>query len=148
MPIKIFFCYAHEDELLLNRLKSHLKPLQRQGLINVWHDRDISAGTNWEQEISRHLHEANIILLLISPDFMDSDYCYGIEMKQALERHDRGDARVIPIILRPVYWQGPPIGKLQALPMDGKPVTDPTWHDLDRAFFHVTDGIRKAVMEM
>ena len=144
MPVKIFFCYAHEDEPLLNKLKAHLRPLQRQGLIDVWHDRDISAGTEWEQEINKHLNDAKIILLLVSPDFMDSDYCYGIEMKKALERHERGEAKVIPIILRPVYWQGL-LGKLQALPTDAKPVISSSWHYLDEAFFDVSECIRKAL---
>src|SRR5947209_947894 len=90
-PLEIFCCYAHEDEALLNKLKTHLKPLQRQGLIDVWQDRDISAGTQWEQEINKHLDEADIILLLVSPDFIASDYCYNIEMKRALERDKRKD---------------------------------------------------------
>ena len=94
IPIKIFCCYAHEDEALLNKLKAHLKPLQRQGLIDVWHDRDIGAGAEWEQEIKDQLNAAQIILLLVSPDFMDSDYCYGIEMQRAIERHELGEARV------------------------------------------------------
>src|SRR3954452_17283866 len=89
MPVKIFFCYAHEDEPLLNKLELHLRPLQRQGLIDVWHDRDISAGTEWEREISEQLNTAQIILLLVSPDFMASDYCYSVEMKRALERHEQ-----------------------------------------------------------
>jgi RNA polymerase sigma factor (sigma-70 family) len=144
MPVKIFFCYAHEDELLLNKLKAHLRPLQRQGLIDVWHDRDISAGTKWEEEINTHLNEANIILLLVSPDFMDSDYCYGKEMQRASERDQRGEARVIPIILRPVYWQGI-LGKLQALPTNGKPVI--SWAKREMAFFNVAEGIRKVVEE-
>jgi TIR domain len=97
MSINILFCYAREDELFLNQLKAHLKPLQRRGLIEVWHDRDISAGMEWEREISQHLNTAQIILLLISPDFMNSDYCYGVEMKRALERHERKEAQVIPI---------------------------------------------------
>ncbi len=140
MPIQIFFCYAHEDELLLNKLKTHLRPLQRQGLIDLWHDRDISAGTEWEREISQHLNSAQIILLLVSPDFMNSDYCYGIEMKRAIERHERGDARVIPVILRPVYWHGV-LGKLQALPTDAKPVMSSSWNYPDAAFLNVTEGI-------
>jgi hypothetical protein len=77
MPVKIFFCYAHEVESLLNKLKIQLRPLQRMGFIDVWYDRDISAGMKWEEELDMHLNEANIILLLVSPDFMDSDYCYG-----------------------------------------------------------------------
>ena len=148
MPVTIFFCYAREDEALLNKLKIHLRPLQRQGLIDLWYDRDINAGAEWEQEIEKHLDTAQIILLLVSPDFMDSEYCYSIEMKRALERHARGEAKVIPIILRPVYWHGEPLGKLQALPTDGKPVTDLTWHDQDRALYDVTAGIYKVVMQL
>src|SRR6266480_1195193 len=81
--VRIFCCYAHEDEELLKKLKTQLSPLQRQGFLNVWYDRDISAGTEWEQEISEQLNAAQIILLLISPDFMASDYCYSVEMKRA-----------------------------------------------------------------
>ena len=79
---------------------------------------------------------------------MDSDYCYSIEMKRAIERHDRGEAIVIPVILRPVYWQGAPFGKLLALPTDAKPVRSQSWYDLDDAFFNVAEGIRKAVEEL
>lgn len=144
MAVKIFCCYAHEDEVLLLQLKSHLKPLQRQGLIDVWHDRDITAGTEWQDEIDKHLNIAQIILLLISSDFMNSDYCYGTEMKRALERHARGEARVIPVILRHTYWQGM-LGKLQALPKDGLPVTDHDWHNIDKTLFNVAEGIRAIV---
>lgn len=143
MAIKIFFCYAREDEILLNKLKAHLRPLQHQGLIKLWHDRDISAGTEWEREIDRHLNTAQIILLLVSPDFMDSEYCYSIEMKKAVKRHDQGEARVIPIILRPVYWQVDPLSKLQMLPTDAMPVT--SWANPDTAFYDVTIGIEKAI---
>jgi len=148
MPVTIFFCYAREDVVLLNKLKTHLRPLQRQGLIDVWYDRDIRAGTEWEQEIKEHLNAAQLILLLVSPDFMDSDYCYSIEMQRALERHARSEAQVIPIILRPVYWRGAPFGKLQVLPTDAKPVKGPDWYDLDTALYDVTDGIRKVVEQL
>ena|SRR5438876_5073972 len=147
MAVKIFFCYAHEDEPYLNKIKAYLRPLQRQGLIDVWYDRDISAGSEWEREISEHLNEAKIILLLVSPDIMNSDYCYSVEMKRALERHDRKEATVIPIILRPIYWQGL-LGKLQALPTDAKPVVDRSWHNLDEALYDVSEGIRKVVEEL
>lgn len=145
MVAKIFLCYAHEDEALLNKLKVHLKPLQRQGMIDIWYDRNISAGTEWGREIDKHLNTAQVILLLVSPDFLASDYCYTIEMQRAIERHDLGEATVIPIILRHVYWQGAPFGKLQALPKDGKPVVSSDWNNWDEAFFDVSEGIRKAV---
>src|SRR5205823_1957427 len=101
-----------------------LKSLEREGLIEMWNDRDITAGTEWEREINENLNTSQIILLLISPDFMNSEYCFSIEMKQALERHERGEARVIPIILYQVYWQIKPLSKFQALPPDAKPVND------------------------
>ena len=143
MPIKIFFCYAHEDETLLKKLKTHLKPLQRDGLIDVWHDRDITAGAEWEQEINQHLNEAQIILLLVSPDFIASDYCYSKEMKRGIERHEHGEACVIPIILRHSYWQRSPFKKLQILPTDDNPVK--SWLDEDAAFLNVAEGIRRVV---
>ena len=149
MPVTIFFCYAREDEELLKKLKTHLRPLQRQGLIDIWYDRDINAGTEWEPEIKEHLNAAQIILLLVSPDFMDSEYCYGVEMRRALERRQKGEAEVIPIILRPVDWHGEPLGGLQALPTDGKPVTSKKdWDDQDAALYDVTKGIRKVVMQL
>ena len=148
MAVKIFCCYAHEDEPLLNKLKTHLRPLQRAGLIDVWHDRDISAGTDWEQQIKEQLNTAQIILLLVSPDFMDSDYSYDIEMQRAIERHERGEARVIPIILRPVDFEVTPFRKLQALPTDAKPVMSSSWQYHDEAFVNVTKGIRKVVEEI
>jgi len=136
MAIKIFCSYAHEDEALLNKLKAQLRPLEREGLIKLWHDRDISAGTEWEHEIDAHLDTANIILLLVSPDFMNSNYCYSIEMKRALERHEREKACVvIPIILRPIDLQGVPFEKLQALPTNAELIT--CWRNRDEAFLDV-----------
>jgi TIR domain-containing protein len=120
MAVEIFFCYAREDEKLRKGFEKQLRALKRQGMIDMWHDRAISAGAEWERAIDWHLNTAKIILLLVSPDFMDSDYCYSQEMSRAMERHERGDARVIPVILRPVYWQGAPFGKIQALPTNAK----------------------------
>src|SRR6266702_80555 len=121
--IEVFYSYAHADESLCNQLDKHLAALKKQGLIATWHNRQIRAGTNWSEEINKHLKTSQIILLLISPDFIASSYCYSVEMKQALQRHDAGEARVIPIILRPVDWQGTPFEHLQALPKNAKSVT-------------------------
>jgi WD40 repeat protein len=148
VTVEIFFCYAHEDEPFLSKLKSHLIPLKRQELIDFWYDREISAGAEWENEINQHLNSAQIILLLVSPDFIASDYINNVELKQAIERHKSGEARVIPIILRPVYWEGEPLGKLQALPRDAIPVSDPSWHDMDTAFLDVVKGIRKVIDDL
>jgi len=146
--IEVFCCYARKDQPLLLDLKTHLMPLQREGLITLWADVDINAGAEWEKEIHNHLNIAGIILLLVSPDFMASDYCYSIEMKKALNRNDDGTARVIPIILRPVDWTGTPFSKLQALPTDGKPITGRGWHSRDEAFADVARSLHKVVEEL
>src|SRR5262249_27504005 len=110
--IEIFCCYAREDQPLLLKLRTHLAFLEREGSLRIWHDMDISPGTEWEEVSNKHLNTAHIILLLVSPDFMASEYCYSKEMKQAMERHERGEACVIPILLRACIWQNTPFGKL------------------------------------
>lgn len=150
--IEIFCCYARKDGDLLHELKTHLSPLQRQKTIHVWHDGDISAGTEWGQEIKQHLNNAEIILLLISSDFIYSEYCYGSEMKRALERHKRREAKVIPVLLRPLSnWEKVPpgdihLGQLQALPKNAKPVT--SWANIDEAWKEVAEGIERVINEL
>src|SRR5260370_21075981 len=144
--IKLFYCYAHKDKRLRDELEKHLSHLKRLDLIVEWHDRDISAGTEWEYEINAHLNSASIILLLISPDFIASEYCYSIEMTRAMERHEAGEARVIPIILRPTYWKSSPFSKLQVLPTNGRPVIK--WQSRDEALLDVVEGIRQVVKEL
>jgi hypothetical protein len=145
-PVKVFYAYSRVDEALRDKLAKHLSPLEREGLIQSWHDRHIRPGRDWENEIDTSLDSAGVILLLISPDFIASEYCYGKEVKRALERHRIGEARAIPVILRPVDWHGTPIAKLQALPKDGRPVTQ--WSDQDAAFLDVAKGVRDAVCEL
>jgi len=128
-----------------DRLEAHLSSLKRERLISGWHDRRIKPGTEWKGQIDAHLDSSQIILLLISADFLASDYCYDIEMDRALARHDAGEAQVIPIILRPCDWPWSRFGKLQALPRDGKPVSD--WSTRDKAFNEVARGIRRVVEE-
>jgi hypothetical protein len=141
--VTLFYSYAHEDEPLLDELNKHLSGLQRQRLIQAWHDRQIPAGADRAQEIDVHLESASIILLLISADFVASDYCYGIEMQRALQRHDEGSARVIPILLRPCEWEHTPFAILQALPRNGKAVTQ--WDNRDEAFREIARGIREVL---
>lgn len=142
-PIRLFFSYSHKDEALRDELETHLALLKREGLLQSWHDRRIGAGTEWEGEIDKNLEEAEVIILLVSADFLASDYCYDKEMKRALERHDAGEARVIPVILRKTDWQSAPFAKLQALPKDARPIT--LWQDRDEAWTDVTLGIRRVV---
>jgi len=145
-PTRLFYSYSHKDENLRNELETHLKLLQRQGMIETWHDRKIEAGDEWKRKIDENLERADIILLLISADFIASDYCYEIEMKRTLERHQNGEARVIPVIVRDCNWRIAPFAKLQALPKDGKAVKK--WPDKDSAWRNVAEGIERVVEEM
>jgi len=144
-PLELFYSYAHADETLRDQLNIHLSLLRKQGYISAWHDREILAGSVWAEEIDKHLKSASIILLLISADFIASDYCYGVEMQIALKRHAAGEARVIPIILRACDWEAAPFGTLEALPKNAKPVR--RWSNLDVAFTDVAKGIRAVIDE-
>jgi TIR domain len=135
-----FFSYSHKDEALRDQLEMHLAMLKRQEVISTWHDRRLIAGDDIDEGVSQELERADIVLLLVSPDFLASEYCYGIEVARALERHATGEARVIPVILRPCDWHAAPFGKLLASPTDGRPVSK--WPDLDEAFLDVVKAIR------
>jgi hypothetical protein len=137
-----FFSYSHADEALRDQLERQLAILRRQGVIETWHDRRIPAGSEWDAAIDHHVETDDIILLLVSPDFLASDYCYDREMLRAMERHDAGEAIVIPVILRACDWHGAPFGKLQAVPKDGKPVT--LMPDRDSALLEVAQAVRAA----
>jgi nucleoside phosphorylase len=144
--LTLYYVYSHEDNFLREKLEEHLISLSRLGFISSWHDREIQAGTEWENTTNQHVETASIILLLVSPDFLSSGYTYGIEMQRALERHSRGEARVIPILLRPVAWRESPIASLQLLPRNRKPVT--LWDDLDDAFLEILRSIRQICDEL
>src|SRR5688500_2898091 len=144
--MKLFYWYSHADELLRDELEKHLAMLRRQGVIEAWHDRRILAGDPIDQRISTELEEAGIILLLVSSDFLASNYCYDREMSRALERHAAGEARVIPVILRPCDWQHAPFGRRLATPRDGKPVVK--WPSQDEGFLDVVRSIRAAATAM
>ncbi len=105
----------------------------------------IGAGTEWAGAIDERLDSARVVLLLVSPDFIDSKYCRDVELKRALQRHERREALVVPIILRPVSFKNMPFAKLQALPRDAKPVV--TWSNVDSAFVDVTDGLPTAIQQ-
>jgi hypothetical protein len=143
-PAKIFISYSHKDEIFLEQLESHLSMLRRQGLIKPWHDRMITAGDEWKGLIDDNLDSADIVLLLVTANFLASDYCYDIEMMRAIEKHDRREARVIPIIATPVErWRYSPFARLQVLPKDGKAVTQ--WSYQNEAFVNIAQGIRRAI---
>src|SRR5260221_3092419 len=143
--LAVFFSYAPEDDDWRQELEKHLSLLKREGLIIGWHQRAILAGQEVARTIDTHFPSAHLILLLVSPDFLASDYCWGVEMQRAMERHEAGEAVVIPIIVRPVDWQGAVFARLQALPTEGDPITSARWHTTDEALLNVAQGIRHAV---
>ncbi len=144
--VRLFYSYSHRDESLRNELETHLKLLQRLGLIETWQDRKIEAGDEWKRKIDDNLERADIILLLVSADFIASDYCYEKEMARALKREKDGEARVIPVIVRDVSLKGAPFEGLQYLPKDGRAVTE--WESKDSAWRNVSEGIERVVGEL
>ena len=143
--LEVFLSYTHKDKDLRDELMRYLNILQRQGSIRVWDSGMILGGQAVRFEIEKHLNTADIILLLVSSEFLSSDYCYR-EMKRALERHAAGEARAIPIILRPTDWRHTPLNNLPVLPTDAKPVT--SWADSAGAFLDVVQGVQQAVEDL
>jgi TIR domain-containing protein len=141
--LKVFLSYAHEDEEMKNQLDKFLVNLKRSGSIEVWQDRELLAGAEWDESIKNELAAADIILLLISVDFNASNYIWNKELAIAMQRHENGEARVIPIILRNCEWTDMPYAKLQALPANGKPVSEYT--DKDKAYTEIAKEIRRVV---
>ncbi len=143
--VEIFCCYAQEDEFLQKELEKQLRSLRQQGLISEWYSRNIGMETDWMHHVDPHLNTAQIILLLISPNFMASDYTYdSAEMQWIMKRHDAGECRIIPILLRPTQWDYAPFSKLQPLPLNSRPVT--SWPNRDEAFLDIAHGIRQAII--
>ena len=142
-PVDLFYSYAHEDEKLRDELDGHLALLRRKGVIRPWHDRGIVPGQKWDKTIDAQLTNADLILLLVSMDFMNSDYIWGKELATAIARAESDDASVVPVLLRAVDIEGAPFAKLQGLPTDLRPVT--SWPNRDEAWTDVAKGIRRTV---
>ncbi len=142
-PVQVFFSYSHADEGLMNCVRQQLEVRERLGQILKWHDRQIPGGTGWRKQVDDRVRESEVILLFLSPDFIDSEYCYEIEGGIALERHNAKEALVIPVVLRPCDWTITPFGELQAVPRDGKPVS--TWDDTDAACLEAARMIMDAI---
>ncbi|AUT00828.1 hypothetical protein CLI64_10710 [Nostoc sp. CENA543] len=147
--VKVFYCCsnAERDEQLRQKLETHLKGLERERVINSWHPGMVSPGKEWEIESDRELNEADIILVLISSDFIYSDYHWEIVINKAMQRHRAGEARVIPILLRPVLdtWKLA-LDNLKALPEGERPITD--WKPYDKAFLNIAQGIKAEVKKL
>lgn len=145
-PLRAFISYSHKDEHLREELETHLKLMQRQGLLAAWTDRKIAPGSAWMAAIDDNIKSADLILVLVSADFLASHYCYEVELNIALDRHARGEARLVPLYARTCDLQGAPLGRLQGLPRDARPVT--TWPDRDAAWTDIARGLRALIAEL
>lgn len=145
-PLSVFISYASADELVEREIEAHLQMLQRQASITIWHPGMISAGREWQYEIDEHLSSAHIILLLVSQSYLNSEFLFQVELARAMQRYEAREARVIPIILSPCDWQQAPIGKLLALPKNGKPVAE--WTNRDAAFANIVENIYVVAEEL
>ena len=144
-PPEVFISYSYKDEELFKQFEKYLSVLTRNGKIRTWHGRQIPPGDTWQEVIDEHLNSADLVLLLVSVDFLVSEYCFNVEFKAALKRHAMGATRIIPIILHPCPWQDTPIGRFQVLPRDGVPIANSKDKDTAEAFLNVTNSIRELV---
>ena len=143
--LKVFFSYSHKDAKLLDKLDGHMSGLRMAQVVDTWTDGMIRAGDDWRKEIMELATTADVILLLISSDFLKSDFCQSIELKRALERHETDPTLIIPILLRPCDIKGTVVEKFQCIPKGAKPVTE--WSNRDRAFVDIVERIRTALSE-
>ena len=142
-PAKVFVSYAHQDREHLDRLEEQLVIMKRDGLIETWSDKALAGGDPWLAEIRAQLDAATVIVLLVSPPFLKSDFCYGVELRRAMERHKDGTARVVPIIVRPCYWMSAPFSVLQVLPEGAEPISRAG--DVDSAWLEIHVALRRLV---
>ena len=145
-PLKVFLSYSHQDDELCRQFLEHLSQLEREGLIVPWSDQLLTAGEDWDGTINENLDSAHLIVLLVSRGFLASKYCNDVEMDRAMERDQKGEARVVPLILRPCDWKTSRFGRLQALPMRGKPVVD--WKTRDHGFLDAVEGLRRLIQQI
>jgi hypothetical protein len=145
-PVRIFYSYCREDAVFQQKLDEHLSDLRRSRLITTWSDQQMRPGTEWQHEIEAQLKSADIILLLVSSRYLNSNYCYDVEMKKALEQYHERGAHVLTILLSPTKWETTPLQQLPVLPVGGQPITE--WQNQDKAFLNIADSISKIVTEL
>jgi hypothetical protein len=142
--LNVFISYSHKDEAFKEALDTHLTMLKRSDKIATWNDRAILAGTEWDNEIKQQLANAHIIVLLVSASFLASDYIWKEELNHAMQRHNNGTARIIPVFIKACDWKDAPFGKIQGLPRDAKPIGTA---DNDEVWTAVAQGIRAVVAD-
>jgi hypothetical protein len=141
-PAEVFISYSYKDEELFKEFEKYLSVLARNGKIKTWHGREIPPGDDWEEVIDEHIKSANLVLLLVSVDFLVSEYCFSVEFEGAMKRHAIGATRIVPIILHPCPWPDTPIGRFQVLPRDGEISSS---KDIAKAFLNVSNEIEKLI---
>jgi internalin A len=141
--VRAFISYSFKDQAFRETLEVHLSPLKRMGLIEAWHDGKLTPGGAWETEIMTEFEQAELINLLVSPDYLASDYCWDIEMRRALERHEEGSAIVVPVLIRHAFWQIAPFSKLSIVPHKARPIT--SYKNQDRAWLYVVRTIHELI---
>lgn len=143
MSASVFISYSHADERALERLHKHLAMLQREGLISAWYDRAILPGSDLSGDILEQLDRSDIFLALVSPDYLASNYCYEKEFERALGRAERGETRIVPVVVEPCDWLASPLQRFMALPKDGKAISE--WTNANTAYLDVINGLRRLV---
>jgi excisionase family DNA binding protein len=144
-PLETVLSYSHANPKQRKKLREQLIQLEREGLIRTWDDRKLRVGQEVDASIQAQLEMTEVFILLLSPAFLASDYCHGVEMQHALERHAEGSALVLPIITIPCAWQNSPVGKLVIAPTDGKPISN--WRPVDAGWADAARLVREAVLE-
>jgi hypothetical protein len=145
-PARIFYSYSRTDERFMAELNERLSKMRDEGLVETFWDRHIGPGLDWHSEITEELKDADVVLFLVSSHFLKSDYCRQVELPVTLEMHDCDLVRAIPIIIHPCEWQGTALGRLQALPRNGRPLTE--CPDKDDAWSEIVRGIQVAVEQV
>ena len=145
-PLRLFLSYAHEDRNILEELRKHLAPLRHEQVVTDWYDRELVPGQSWNHRIQEQLESSHLVLVIVTADFVASDYAYGQELNRALELHDTGLLRLIPVIARNCLWQNLPLARIQVLPEGAVPIS--RWQDRDDAYVSVVTGVERAAREI
>ncbi len=138
---KLFISYSHVDTHVLERLHTHMAILKEEGKVSTWFDREILAGGDLDSNIKEELTSADIFIAIVSPDYLNSKYCYQVEFKAALSRMEAGELVIVPVIAEPCDWHASPLGKMKAIPTDGKPISD--WVNRNTAYLNIIQEIRR-----
>lgn len=144
--ISLFISYSHKDEGIKSELVNHLSGMKRMGLISEWNDRKILPGEEWDTIIKNKIEQADVILFLISSDFMASDYINDVEIKKAIDRYQQKSVKIVPIIVRPCDFESFPVSQYQALPKDAKAIS--LWDDKDEALLDVVKSLKKLLQQL